>query len=78
MPHVLRFLDGKVRQDHVDGIVSEVVVGKWYRSDRQGKAKIGESRESEMERKDTCANTSFHDTGVMRVCDTHEDVRNTQ
>ena len=55
--HVLRFLDGKVRQDHVDGIVSEVVVGSGLEvtvQELQGWVRDREQRHS-------CDNHLFHE-----------------
>ena len=56
--HVLRFQDGKVRRDHVDGVVSEVVVGIGLEVTVQENVNH-EKGEGEMERDDTCAMNLF-------------------
>ena len=67
--HVLRFQDGKVRQDHVDGIVSEVVVGIGHEmtvKEQQGKVNH-EKGESQMGRNDTCAMNLFKHLSHARM-----------
>ena len=61
MARVLRFQDGKVRQDHVDVGVSEVAVGIGLEvtvQERHTQMKY-EKGEGEMERYDTCALNLF-------------------
>ena len=57
---VLRFQDGKVRQDHVDGIVSEVVVRSGLQATVQGWVKR-EKGDGERERH-SCDKHLFTDT----------------
>ena len=68
--HVLRFQDGKVRQDHVDGIVSEVVVGSGLEvtvreQQRRVKHETGDGGE-----KDTRATNTFF-TNLSHACMWH-------
>ena len=79
MAHVLRFSDGKVRQDDVDVGVSEVVVGivlEMTVQEQQRRVKH-EKGEGEMERYDTCAMNFFGDLEPCVYMHTHEDVRST-
>ena len=60
--HGLRFQDGKVRQGRVDGIVSEVVVREWSRSDRARTARMSGTwaREKARWRETTHVQTPFY------------------
>ena len=76
--HVLRFQDGKIRQDHVDGVVSEVVVGiglevTVQEQQRRVNHEIEERRDGEI--KDARANTFFMTLKPCVYVHTHGDVR---
>ena len=69
MTHVLRFYDGKVRQDHVDVGVSEVVVGTDLAvtvQEQQRRVRHGKE-EDEIQRYDTHATIHFS-MNLSHVC----------
>ena len=60
---VAKLLGRVLRQERVDGIVSEVVVLEWSRSDRAGTARMGETREGrrrDREQRHSCDKHLFY------------------